>query len=580
MDALCSMLIVDDSRIDRTLLANMFAESYSILEAASGQEALVTMAERKVDVVVLDIDMKGMNGFALIDAMKADPSLSDIPIIVETGESAHEESALLRGADDFIAKPFNTTIARRRVDNIVTKHVLEREKLQTALRKTELLAAHRAQELLYAAEHDSLTGLYNRTAFCRKTAELLKSRPHEEFAIVQFDIERFKIFNELHGSIRGDEVLKAIAQCLDKTLRNRGVYGRMEADHFALCLPKDMALSNNLATQLELALANAEAEHEIVLYFGMYEITDRTMPVDIMCDRATLALRSIKGNYNTRFALYDSNMHQSLITKHTMKAEGERALEHREFEPFIQPIFNLASGALVGGEALVRWRHPDKGLIPPGQFLPFFENSGFIVRLDSHIREEVCRFLASMESSGIASVPLSVNISRLEFYDPHLCNNLVDLVKRHRLPPSRLRLEITESAYADNLPQLLQAMEKLQRFGFTVLMDDFGTGYSSLSMLRDVPIDMIKLDMRFLGGESRNRAREENILRAIVPMAKSLDLPVIAEGVETADQASLLESVGCDLVQGYLYAKPVSRDEFLALAVRETAKSPLKKQKA
>ncbi|WP_244596699.1 putative bifunctional diguanylate cyclase/phosphodiesterase [Paraeggerthella hongkongensis] len=580
MDALCSMLIVDDSRIDRTLLANMFAESYSILEAASGQEALVTMAERKVDVVVLDIDMKGMNGFALIDAMKADPSLSDIPIIVETGESAHEESALLRGADDFIAKPFNTTIARRRVDNIVTKHVLEREKLQTALRKTELLAAHRAQELLYAAEHDSLTGLYNRTAFCRKTAELLKSRPHEEFAIVQFDIERFKIFNELHGSIRGDEVLKAIAQCLDKTLRNRGVYGRMEADHFALCLPKDMALSNNLATQLELALANAEAEHEIVLYFGMYEITDRTMPVDIMCDRATLALRSIKGNYNTRFALYDSNMHQSLITKHTMKAEGERALEHREFEPFIQPIFNLASGALVGGEALVRWRHPDKGLIPPGQFLPFFENSGFIVRLDSHIREEVCRFLASMESSGIASVPLSVNISRLEFYDPHLCNNLVDLVKRHRLPLSRLRLEITESAYADNLPQLLQAMEKLQRFGFTVLMDDFGTGYSSLSMLRDVPIDMIKLDMRFLGGESRNRAREENILRAIVPMAKSLDLPVIAEGVETADQASLLESVGCDLVQGYLYAKPVSRDEFLALAVRETAKSPLKKQKA
>ncbi|RNL49122.1 diguanylate cyclase [Paraeggerthella hongkongensis] len=574
------MLIVDDSRIDRTLLANMFAESYSILEAASGQEALVTMAERKVDVVVLDIDMKGMNGFALIDAMKADPSLSDIPIIVETGESAHEESALLRGADDFIAKPFNTTIARRRVDNIVTKHVLEREKLQTALRKTELLAAHRAQELLYAAEHDSLTGLYNRTAFCRKTAELLKSRPHEEFAIVQFDIERFKIFNELHGSIRGDEVLKAIAQCLDKTLRNRGVYGRMEADHFALCLPKDMALSNNLATQLELALANAEAEHEIVLYFGMYEITDRTMPVDIMCDRATLALRSIKGNYNTRFALYDSNMHQSLITKHTMKAEGERALEHREFEPFIQPIFNLASGALVGGEALVRWRHPDKGLIPPGQFLPFFENSGFIVRLDSHIREEVCRFLASMESSGIASVPLSVNISRLEFYDPHLCNNLVDLVKRHRLPLSRLRLEITESAYADNLPQLLQAMEKLQRFGFTVLMDDFGTGYSSLSMLRDVPIDMIKLDMRFLGGESRNRAREENILRAIVPMAKSLDLPVIAEGVETADQASLLESVGCDLVQGYLYAKPVSRDEFLALAVRETAKSPLKKQKA
>ena len=155
-------------------------------------------------------------------------------------------------------------------------------------------------------------------------------------------------------------------------------------------------------------------------------------------------------------------------------------IERREFEPFIQPIFNLASGALVGGEALVRWRHPDKGLIPPGQFLPFFENSGFIVRLDSHIREEVCCFLASMESSGIAPVPLSVNISRLEFYDPHLCDNLVDLVKRYKLPPSRLRLEITESAYADNLPAIAaRQWENCQRFGFTVLMDDFGTGYSS-----------------------------------------------------------------------------------------------------
>lgn len=566
MDALRTMLIVDDSRIDRTLLARMFEESYTVLEAAGGCEALELLSSRKVDIVVLDIGMEDMDGFSVIKAMKADSALADIPVIVETSEMDHEEASLLCGADDFIAKPFNPVVVRKRVDNIVIKHVLERERLQTALRETELLAARRAQELLHAAEHDQLTGLYNRTAFCRNTADLLAGHPDEDYAVVQFDIERFKIINELYGSAKGDEVLLAIARALDKNLKGRGVYGRMEADRFALCLPRDIALSGSYQEPLERAIESTGVNREIVLYYGVYEVGDRSMPVDIMCDRANLALHSIKGDYGTHTALYDNNMHQSLIAKHELVGEGERALHEDRFVPFVQPIFDLATGKLVGGEALARWIHPEKGLVPPGEFMPFFENNGFIIRLDSHIRESVCRLLVHMAERGIACPPVSVNISRLEFYDPRFCQNLIDLVEHYQVSPSLLRLEITESAYADNLPQLLDAMSELQRFGFTVLMDDFGAGYSSLSMLRDVPVDMIKLDMRFLGTAGvRAQEREKGILGAIVPMAKSLGLPIIAEGVETIDQADFLKSIGCDFVQGFLYARPMPREDCIKM---------------
>ncbi len=559
------MLIVDDSIIDRTLLVNAFACSYNVLEATNGRDALTQLAQHKVDIVISDIDMKEMNGFDLIKAMKKNPSLADIPIIIETCESAHEESALLSGADDFIAKPFNFVVARKRVDNIVRKHVLEREQLQTALRKTKLVADQRTQELFYAAKHDQLTGLLNRVAFCQSVAKLLEDHPDKEYAIVRFDIERFKIINELYGSSKGDEILKAVARYLEHYAESQGACARLEADHFALCLPKDIAFGKDYAENLERILETTGIKHRIVLYFGLFEIQDRTMPVDIMCDRANLALRSIKGNYNTRFALYDTNMHQRLILKHQMQEEADQALIAGEFEPFIQPVFDASTGTVVAGEALARWKHPEKGLISPGAFLPFFENSGFIARLDGYMREEVCRILSLISAKGLPQIPLSVNVSRIEFYDPSFCNDLAQLTERYRVSTSSLRLEITESAYTDNFPQLLQAIAELRRLGFTVLMDDFGAGYSSLSMLRDAPVDIIKLDMRFLSGKKEKNEREKIILQSIVPMAKSLNLPIIAEGVETVEQAEFLRSIGCDCIQGYLYAKPMPKDDFIAL---------------
>lgn len=689
VDTIRTMLIVDDSRIDRTLLAKIFTGHYAVEQACDGREALDVLRRKKIDIVVLDISMADMDGFEVIHAMRSDPTLSDIPIVVATSEPAHEEAALSDGADDFIAKPFNPVIVKKRVENIIVKHMLERERLENALHETELelrsladtvpggigvftltnqgclslgyfndsfhelfgrtrsqmatqfsddilqlvfaddraqvlaslqkseasgerfdttfrivlpdgalrwvsasaveykrtddqpvfrsviiditeskenelLAKQRARELQYAAEHDQLTGLYNRAAFCRKTAEYLAAHKDAEHVIIQFDIERFKIINELYGSDKGDEVLLAIAGALMRHVDGNGVYGRMETDHFALCLPANDEVIKSCMASISDSLAVTGIDRQIILYYGVYRIVDRTMPVDIMCDRANLALRSVKGDYNKRYAVYDASMHQLVLNEHELRSEGDQALRDRQFEAFLQPIFNLGDGRLASAEALVRWRHPEKGLVPPGQFIPFFENSGFIVRLDSYIRESVCELMVHMDEGGLACPPVSVNVSRLEFYDPKLCQNLRELLRFYKLDPSRLRLEITESAYADNATQLLEAMDELQGLGFVMLMDDFGAGFSSLSMLRDVPVDMIKLDMRFLS-HGATLDRERGILSAIVPMAKSLGLPVIAEGVETGEQAEFLKSIGCDYVQGFHFARPMPQDDFRAL---------------
>lgn len=688
-----TMLIVDDSRIDRTLLANIFKDDYSVVEAASGREAINTLHGQKIDIVVLDIFMADIDGFGVIETMRSLPEFTSIPIVVATSDPTHEELALLRGADEFITKPFNPIVVKKRVENIVTKYMLERERLQAALQETELelrsladsvpggicvfefmadqraklsyfndsfhelfgltrqemtdryqddglrlihendrkrvadallrqkpnerlsvefrivradnrqrwisnssvkfkdtdgnpvfrsvlmditeskeneiLAKNRAQELQYAAEHDALTGLLNRSAFCRRTAAFLGARPAVEHVLVQLDIERFKIINELYGSEKGDEVLIAIAQALTEQMSGLGTYGRMEGDHFVVCLPNDNNLIAGCIAGIEHAVGAMDIDRKVSLRYGAYPIADTAMPVDIMCDRANLALRSVKGDYNKRFALYTDEMHQAMLNEHELLEEGGQALASGQFEAFYQPIFSLQDGTLASAEALARWRHPQRGLVPPIQFIPIFESSKLIVRLDRYIREQVCRFMSDMAKRGVACPPVSVNVSRLGFYDPTLCQSLVDLVSTYNLDPSQLRIEITESAYTKDEAQLLDMMDQLHGFGFTLLMDDFGSGFSSLSMLRDVPVDIIKLDMRFLDNDS-TRQKGRQILSAIVPMANSLRLPVIAEGVETAEQAEFLRSVGCTYAQGYHFARPMPQQDFSELLTAQS----------
>ena len=691
-----TMLIADDVELNRALLENIFDDEYSILQAADGVEAMEILRSQPVDVVLLDIVMPRMDGFEVLKTMKEEETLSGIPVIMATSEKENsEERALLLGADDFINKPYRAMVVKKRVENIVVKHILERKRLENALfetrnelnslidsvpggigvwkvtdkvqveyfndgfcrqfgydreefqekfssdltalwvggdteyilnrlrenkdsndrislvhqvrrkdkslrwfslnalkykvedgvpvfrivnidvtesRENELLIEQKNEELRYLLDHDALTGLYNRSTFCRKTADFLRQNPEGTYNMVQFDIERFKVINELYGNFMGDRILLLIAEGLQKCLKSKGTYGRLGADHFAVCLPAGTEELQQVRDQMEKSLASVKIEQKINLYYGVYTIEDRGMSVDLMCDRANLALRTVKGNSNRAYAVYNDELHQVVLSEQQLTNSMEEALLQRQFEVYYQPVVDLNTGDVVSAEALVRWNHPEKGMVSPGFFIPFFEHNGFIIKLDAYIREEVCRNMMELRRRGLKNIPVSVNVSRLEFYDPNLCRSIIDLTERYRLEPQMMRLEITESAYTDNPQQLLAAMKELQNYGFQVLMDDFGSGYSSLNMLKDVPVDILKMDMKFLEDQGIS-GRGPEILASLVRMAKKLGMRTIAEGIETKEQGDFLRSVGCEYGQGYYYARPMPADSFTSLLMaRENVK--------
>ena len=246
----------------------------------------------------------------------------------------------------------------------------------------------------------------------------------------------------------------------------------------------------------------------------------------------------------------------------------EFALQEGQFCIYMQPVYNLRTNRIVSAEALVRWNHPTNGTISPGKFIPVFERNGFIVRLDRFVWEEACRFLRAKKDRGDKVIPVSVNVSRLNFYNLDLIEYLMQLVKKYELETWMLKLEVTESAYTDNPHQLMMVVRELRLHGFPVLMDDFGSGYSSLNMLKDLPVDVLKIDMGFVR-EIERSGRASAIIRSIVSMAQNLDMGIVVEGVETKPQVDFLGSIGCEKIQGYYFSRPLPEKEFDGLLIRD-----------
>lgn len=418
-------------------------------------------------------------------------------------------------------------------------------------------------KLKYKADFDVLTNLWNKDKFYKETRKLLDNNPDVNFVIMVSDIEHFKVINDQFGVETGDDLLKYIAKdiscCpIDEKLTT---VGYLEADHFVFCFPKNEKKFEQWYDRFMQHIENFALDFKIVFYFGLYVIDDLTVDVSKMCDRARLAVRSIKGDYLKHYTYYDSTEFKRLLEEQEIINQMNSALANKEFEVYLQPQYNHVTGNLIGAEALVRWNHPLRGLVSPIKFIPIFEKNGFITKLDEYIWERVCQILKNWTDRGISLIPISVNISRRDIYNPRLPDILLGLVTKYSIPPGFLKLEITESAYVENPDQLVDVVKRLRQMHFAVEMDDFGSGYSSLNSLKDVPVDLLKLDMKFLS-MSKNSDRGGNILNSIVRMAKWLDLPVIAEGVETLAQADYLKSIGCHLVQGYLYSPPVPISEF------------------
>lgn len=413
----------------------------------------------------------------------------------------------------------------------------------------------------YLATYDELTGIYNKQAFYAKTKEMLLDNPDKNFDLLRINIERFKVLNDLFGESTGDKLLRYIGKFLKEINLPLCVSGRLYADNFVVCYEAGKGDSRRMINTLQMVADSFAINNRTILSFGLYRIDDKTLPVSVMCDRANMALWKAKGNFKNPYCEYDEKMRQQVLKEQKIINAMEMAIQNKEFTLYLQPKYNIEKGTIIGAEALVRWISLENGFISPGDFMPVFENNGFVYEVDKFIWEESCRYLRKWLDEGREVHPISVNVSRIDLYDPKLVQHLVDLREKYQLPSQYLELEITESAYTEDPEQIITITRQLREAGFVILMDDFGTGYSSLNMLKDIQIDVLKLDMGFLKSSDYS-AKGGNILTAILKMAESLKMQTIAEGVETKEQVEFLKSIGCKYVQGFYYSKPLPVDEF------------------
>ena len=418
----------------------------------------------------------------------------------------------------------------------------------------------RAQDaqILLLKERDPLTGLYNASTFFAKAHELVAGDPSIAYEAAYLDIEHFKLFNEWYGRETGDEALRSIAESIARLTHEGGDAGYLGGDDFAMVLPQGTISEERIIENLRRRPMAAEDALGFQPLVGVCPLSGDGDAVITACDHAMIAMNSAKGVYGKRVAWYEASMSEEMEDEAKTLLEVRQALENGEFVLHWQPQCSTRTGRIVGLEALVRWNHPERGLVMPGAFIPILERTGFIANLDRYVWEEACRHIRSWLDRGGTPLPVSVNISRADLYAIDVVDTIEGLVSRYGIERRLLELEITESAYAED-ERMAQAVNELKELGFTILMDDFGSGYSSLNMLKDITVDVIKIDMNFLNRQ-RNIQRGEGILETIVSMARLMDLRIIAEGAETAEQVEFLKSIGCDYAQGYYFHRPMSTE--------------------
>lgn len=381
--------------------------------------------------------------------------------------------------------------------------------------------ADKSPDCAVANKIDELTGLFNKNTFTTKLGDRLKHvslKSGQKIIVVYFDIQRFKVINDLFGMTEGDWLLIHIANAIQETVGDEGAGCRLDSDRFLFfqsVMEKDI---NETLNQFFDKVVSYELPFEIACNAGVYIISDNvdhSLRADAIIDRAIIAQAAIKGSYTERFKFYEEEMRQNLISEQEITGSMRTALKEKQFIIYYQPQYNHTTGMLVGAEALVRWQHPESGLIPPGRFIPVFEKNGFITNLDLYVFENVCKFIRSCMDHNYALVPVSVNLTRYDIFSPNFIEKLEKARMAYDVPSKYLRIEITESAAIGNSKFINDAVEKLHSYGYVVEMDDFGSGYSSLNILKDINFDIIKLDMKFLQNENETANKGGTILSSV-----------------------------------------------------------------
>ena len=415
---------------------------------------------------------------------------------------------------------------------------------------------------------NELTGLYCEKAFFEEVEKFLQNKDEKTYCMMAIDVEHFRLYNQLHGVEEGDNLLRFIAEML-RTYRiaQGGVIGYLGGDNFAMVTEYNRETLDQLREGIREEIRRKNNTTGYPPAYGIYTIVDRTEPASVMYHRATLALSYVIGNYTSRVKEYYPDMDGKAEEEIRLLSEIQKGMDNDEFTFFIQPQCDITKGKIVGGESLVRWIKPDKGMVSPALFIPVLEKNGFIADLDRIVWTKVCQWLRNCMDRGYKPVPISINVSRIDIFSLDVPKYLISLVEKYDITPDLLKVEITESAYAEDGDSIVETVNRLREYGFIVMMDDFGSGYSSLNMLKSVPVDVLKMDMRFLEINENEEEKGIGILESVVNMARQMRIPIVVEGVETQVQENLLRKMGCCYTQGYLYYRPMSIEAFEALLV-------------
>ncbi len=419
---------------------------------------------------------------------------------------------------------------------------------------------------------DDVTGGNNKREFERIASGLITNE--ESYVMVYANIDRFKLINDMYGNTIGDSILKKVHAIINEELRWDEVSGRIMADNFGMLMrfhsieKLDQRLYR-ISWQIRNLRDESEAPYGITLTYGIYIVEAEDVLLESVMECANLARANvIKNAHQVAMGIYDESAKKQLSRERELEMKMHKALDNGEFVPFLQPKYELKNETVAGAEALVRWIDPVEGMIFPNDFIPLFEKNGFIVQLDLFMFEEVCKLVDRWESAGCRIIPISVNLSRANFAIPNFFDAYKHIVKKYDVPKGSIEFEFTESLLYNNFEALNDLVNEIHDLGFSCSIDDFGSGYSSLNMLKDVRVDVLKLDRVFFS-QGDNSRRGQDVIRSVLGLAQALQLRTVSEGVELQDQVDYLREMNCDFVQGYIFAKPMKVTAFERLVYLE-----------
>ncbi len=572
-----SILIVEDERQIRLLLRSLLCEQYECVEAGSAEEALDFLERREFDLVLSDITMEGLNGLEMIPRVK---SLAPDTVVIMVSGECHIESAIeamRAGAFDYVTKPFDL----RQVEAAVRRGLEHRALLEAKRRyerDLEELVRTRTEELNHAVSHDEVTGLPNRVLFNDRLGQAVAAarKGGQALAVMLLDIDRLKVVNESLGYIAGDRLLRALARRVDECLGGGETVARFEGDELSFLLsPAGDAGEVAAAAECVLEALGRPVEldgHEV---YAAASVGISLFPHDgddahTLLTRAAAAMYGAQEQGGNCYRFYSADMQAEALRRFSLESDLRRALEREEMTLHYQPQVEMATGRVVGVEALVRWQHPRLGLIPPAEFIPLAETTGMIVPIGEWVLREATRRCGDWQGRGLGPLRVAVNLSPLQLQQAGLVETVCDALREAGLDAGSLELEVTESSVVSDRETAVAALRGVRAVGVSVAIDDFGTGYSSLSYLKHLPADALKIDRSFVRDVTTDPTGEA-IVGAVVRLGHSLGLSVKAEGVEDEAQSRLLGALGCDLAQGYLYSRPVPPDALEKL-LRERGK--------